>query len=88
MECLAGDSLTYSNKMKFSTVDQDNGMYIYSCSIHQKSAGWFNQCAFADPNGQYTDSEKISWMFYIYWYHWKNSFIALKKIQLMIRPRV
>ncbi|XP_078336948.1 uncharacterized protein LOC111132439 [Crassostrea virginica] len=83
----AGDSLTYSNKMKFSTMDQDNDKYSISCSTYQKSAGWFNQCAYADPNGQYTDSEKTSWK-YIYWYHWKYSLIALKKIQLMIRPRV
>ena len=87
MECLAGDSLTYSNKMMFSTVDQDNDKYIGSCSTYQKSAGWFNQCAYADLNGQYTDSEKIS-VTCINWYTWKNSYIALKNIQLMIRPRV
>ena len=87
MECLAGDSLTYSNKMKFSTVDQDNDKYSLSCSANYESAGWFKHCAYANPNGQYTDSEKTSWK-YINWYHWKNSNIALKKIQLMIRPRV
>ena len=87
MECLAGDSLTYSNKMKFSTVDQDNDKSSLSCSTLQKSAGWFNYCSYADLNSQYTDSEKTS-VKYINWYHWKNSFIALKKIQLMIRPRV
>ena len=87
MECLAGDSLTYSNKMMFSTVDQDNDKYIGSCSIYRKSGGWFKHCAYANPNGQYTDSEKIS-VEYIHWYNWKHSLIALKKIQLMIRPRV
>ena len=86
MECVAGDSLTYSNKMKFSTVDQDNDKYMVSCSTYRKSAWWFNNCALTDPNGQYTDSEKIS-VTCINWYTWKNSYIALKKIQLMIRPQ-
>ena len=86
MECLSGDSLTYSNKMKFSTLDQDNDKAVASCSTHWKSAGWFNNCFLANPNGQYTDSEKTSSK-YINWHHWKNSYIALKNIQLMIRPR-
>ena len=86
MKFVAGDSLTYSNKMKFSTLDQDNDKDQNSCSTYWKSAGWFNYCFYTNPNGQYTDSEKKS-VKYINWYRWKNSFIALKKIQLMIRPR-
>ena len=86
MKCLAGDSLTYSNKMKFSTLDQDNDKDGNSCSTYWKSAGWFKACFYTNPNGQYTDSEKKSWK-YIYWYYWKKSGIALKKIQFMIRPR-
>ena len=86
MKCLAGDSLTYSNKMKFSTLDQDNDKDSGSCSTYWKTAGWFNKCFYANPNGQYTDSEKKSWK-NIIWYYWKNSNIALETIQFMIRPR-
>lgn len=77
--------------MKFSTPDQDNDEWgDGSCVIQHRSAGWFNICFYANPNGQYTDSEKIgksSNVDYIAWYHWKNSYISLKSIQLMIRSR-
>ena len=86
MECLAGDSLTYINKMKFSTVDQDNDNFARSCSADYESAGWFKACYHTNPNGQYTNSEKTS-LKYINWSTWKNYNIALKKIQFMIRPR-
>lgn len=77
--------------MKFSTPDQDNDEWDDgSCVVQHRSAGWFNICFYANPNGQYTDSEKIgnsSNVDYIAWYHWKNSYISLKSIQLMIRSR-
>lgn len=37
------------------------------------------------PNGEYTDSEIIGYK-YVTWKSWKNSYISLKLIQLMIRP--
>ena len=86
MEYLAGDSLTYSDKMKFSTLDQDNDENSLSSSTYWKTAGWFKHCAYANPNGQYTDSEKKS-AEYIYWYRWKNSYIAMKNKHLMIRTQ-
>nr|QVL22521.1 fibrinogen-like protein 1 [Crassostrea gigas] len=82
----AGDSLDYHNNMKFSTPDQDNDNKDGSCAIFYKSGWWFNNCSRTKPNGQYTDSEKTGWE-YEAWKHWKNSWISLKTIQLMIRPR-
>ncbi|XP_052717719.1 fibrinogen-like protein A [Crassostrea angulata] len=84
----AGDSLDKSNNMKFTTRDQDNDRYgSGNCATdRRRSAGWFNSCYDANPNGEYTDSEKTDWK-YIVWYKWKNSWISLKSIQLMIRPR-
>ncbi|XP_052714860.1 angiopoietin-4-like isoform X1 [Crassostrea angulata] len=83
----AGDSLDYNNNMKFSTLDQDNdGKSSGSCATKYRTAGWFNSCFYANPNGEYADSEKTDPK-YIVWLHWKNSWISLKSIQLMIRPR-
>ncbi|XP_065934035.1 microfibril-associated glycoprotein 4 [Magallana gigas] len=82
----AGDGLDYHNNMKFSTPDQDNDRRSGSCATEYRSAGWFNNCHYANPNGQYTDSEKTGGK-YIAWWKWKNSNISLKKMQLMIRPR-
>uniref|UniRef100_A0A8W8JLR7 Fibrinogen C-terminal domain-containing protein n=1 Tax=Magallana gigas TaxID=29159 RepID=A0A8W8JLR7_MAGGI len=83
----AGDSLGLHNNMKFSTPDQDNdGNSNGNCASAYRSAGWFNRCYYANPNGQYIDSEEIGYE-YLAWYSWKNSWISLKTIKLMIRPR-
>uniref|UniRef100_A0A8W8JR35 Fibrinogen C-terminal domain-containing protein n=1 Tax=Magallana gigas TaxID=29159 RepID=A0A8W8JR35_MAGGI len=82
----AGDSLDYHNNMKFSTPDEDNDNYSGSCATEYKSGWWFNNCSRTKPNGQYTDSEKTGYE-YVSWKHWKNSWISLKTIKLMIRPR-
>nr|XP_034338056.1 fibrinogen-like protein A [Crassostrea gigas] len=82
----AGDSLYNHNNMKFSTPDQDNDNKSGSCATEYRSAWWFNNCSDTKPNGQYTDSEKTGTQ-YIGWYYWKNSWISLKTIKLMIRPR-
>ncbi|XP_052715844.1 ryncolin-1-like [Crassostrea angulata] len=83
----AGDSLDYSNNMNFTTLDQDNDRSSgVNCATKYRSGWWFNECYRANPNGEYTDSEKTGYT-YITWKHWKNSYISLKSIQLMIRPR-
>nr|XP_034337528.1 fibrinogen-like protein A isoform X2 [Crassostrea gigas] len=83
----AGDSLNYSNDIKFSTLDQDNDNDSGNCATYWKSAGWFKSCFKTNPNGQYTGSE-IKGPKYIVWHGLKTSFIALRSIQFMIRPRV
>ncbi|XP_052715033.1 ryncolin-1-like isoform X2 [Crassostrea angulata] len=82
----AGDSLKVHNNKKFSTPDQDNDNDSRSCGTTWRSGWWFDHCFQANPNGQYTDSEKTDFK-YISWYHWRNSHISLKTMQLMIRPR-
>nr|XP_034338077.1 fibrinogen-like protein 1 [Crassostrea gigas] len=83
----AGESLYYSNNMMFSTLDQDNdGKSSGSCATMYRTAGWCNIFFYANPNGEYADSEKTGPK-YITWTHWKNSWISLKSIQMMIRPR-
>lgn len=81
-----GDSLDYHNSMKFSTPDQDNDLDIGSCADQYNCGWWFNECYEANPNGPYTNSEKTGWHYNV-WFHWKNSYISLKTIRLMIRPR-
>lgn len=82
----AGNSLDYHNNMTFSTPDQDNDGYSGNCANYYRSGWWFDSCYYANPNGQYTDSEKNGTK-YIVWHHWENSYMSLKAIQLMIRPR-
>uniref|UniRef100_K1PMC4 Fibrinogen C domain-containing protein 1-B n=1 Tax=Magallana gigas TaxID=29159 RepID=K1PMC4_MAGGI len=73
--------------MKFTTRDEDNNRYDnVNCATMFRSAWWFDDCYYANPNGQYTDSEKTGFE-YITWYHCKNPFISLKTMRLMFRPR-
>lgn len=83
---LAGDSMTYSDGMKFSTKDQDNDDDSGQCATYWKSAWWFKSCFYTNPNGQYTDSEKRDWK-YVVWYHWKKENFSLKSIKMTIRPK-
>lgn len=82
---IVGDSLSYSNNQKFSTPDQEHN--LGNCATRYRTAGWFYTCFFANPNGPYTDSEKIASHGYLTWQRWKMSWISLKAMQLMIRPR-
>nr|XP_034337980.1 fibrinogen-like protein 1 [Crassostrea gigas] len=83
----AGDSLDFHNNMKFSTPDEDNDSdSSRSCATKYRSGWWFNSCSHTKPNGQYTDSEKTGYEF-VTWKLWKNSWISLKSIKLMICPR-
>lgn len=82
---IVGDSLSYSNNQKFSTPDQENNRG--NCATRYRTAGWFRTCFLANPNGPYTDSEKIASHGYLTWQRWKMSWISLKAMQLMIRPR-
>lgn len=85
---IVGDSLNYHNNMAFTTRDQDDDRWSGgNCATDWGSAGWFNICFKANPNGQYIDSEKTNDPKYLVWYHWKNSWVSLKSMKLMIRPR-
>lgn len=85
---IVGDSLSYSNNQNFSTPDQDNDWSEGdNCATRYRTAGWFRSCFLANPNGPYTDSEKIASHGYLTWQRWKMSWISLKAMQLMIRPR-
>lgn len=83
---IVGDGLSYSNNSKFSTPDQENGGSGRNCATEYRSAGWFNSCFRANPNGQYADSEKYG-PEYLTWYPWK-SVRSLKTMKMMIRPRL
>lgn len=76
--------MLHSNNMKFSTLDHNNDEDGGNCAAHWGSAEWFKECFRSNLNGQYTKSEKTGAK-YISWYNWKNSYISLNSIQLMIR---
>ncbi|XP_062596825.1 fibrinogen C domain-containing protein 1-B-like [Saccostrea cucullata] len=82
----AGDSMTYHNGMKFTTKDQDNDMRSSNCAIQYHGAWWYNECYASNLNGEYAQSAVYGKQ-YMVWYYWKNTFEALKKTVMMIRPK-
>lgn len=79
---IAGDSLIYSNNMKFSTADQDNDNSTTNCADKYKTAGWLKSCFTANINGLYSNHEKKYDYSYLTWGYSSS----LKTFQMMIRP--
>ncbi|XP_062605661.1 ficolin-1-like [Saccostrea cucullata] len=82
----AGDSLSYHNKMKFTTKDQDNDIRRRSnCAIDYKGAWWYRDGYYSNLNGMYASSA-VKDVKYTNWFTLKSNHEALKVSILMIRP--
>ncbi len=85
----AGDSLEWSNGMKFSTKDRDNdrrsSVTDNNCAVLYKGAWWYRDCHRSHLNGQYLKAgQKFSTG--INWYNWKNDMRSMMKTEMKIRP--
>jgi hypothetical protein len=67
--------------MKFSTKDKDNNQ----CAALRGGAWWYNNCQYANLNGQYLTAGERSDSG-INWYHWKNDRRSMKKTEIKTRP--
>ncbi|XP_077969806.1 microfibril-associated glycoprotein 4-like [Styela clava] len=86
----AGDSLSYHNKNKFSTADQDNDQHSSNCASVHGGGWWFNACDHSNLNGQYhvggaySGSENgVEWE---KWPH--NGQYSMKKTVMKLRPKI
>ena len=77
----AGDSMTGDhnlNGQKFSTKDNDNDNWDnVNCAAYLQGAWWHKVCTHSNLNGPYGTSNK-----FMFWYHWKNSYVPLKFSEL------
>nr|KAG5690154.1 hypothetical protein BaRGS_013611 [Batillaria attramentaria] len=78
-------SLTYHNNHPFSTHDSDHDLLSVNCAVDWRGAWWYKWCAYSNLNGPYLTSAQRTGKS-ISWYHWKNAFIALKHVEMKIRP--
>ncbi|XP_015751258.1 PREDICTED: ryncolin-1-like isoform X5 [Acropora digitifera] len=81
----AGDSLRIHDGQAFSTKDRDYDSHSGKmCAVSFTGAWWYNACHFSNLNGRYLNGQ-INWQG-MSWYHWKNSYLSLKKSEMKIRP--
>ncbi|XP_040260823.1 ficolin-2-like [Bufo bufo] len=81
----AGDSLSYQNGMKFSTVDQDNDADTRSCVDLYKGAWWHNQCHQSNLNGLYRPGKHETFADGINWNSGKGYNYSYKRSEMKIR---
>ena len=81
---ISGDSLSYHNNQQFSTKDRDNDEWPVNCAVGV-GAWWFKHCHYSDLNGKYF---KVGTLHSagIVWFHWKNSYYSLKRVNMKIKP--
>ncbi|KAK2909547.1 hypothetical protein Q8A67_005384 [Cirrhinus molitorella] len=85
---LAGDSMSFNDGMKFTTLDKDQDLFGKNCAKLFLGAFWYKDCHYANPNGVYLWGEDPT-IFAIgnVWYTWKNSHaVGMKFISMKIKP--
>nr|KAG5690152.1 hypothetical protein BaRGS_013609 [Batillaria attramentaria] len=82
-----GDSLAYHNNRPFTTHDSDHDSSSSgNCAVDWRGAWWYIDCHHSNLNGPYLTSAQQTLGKSISWWHWKKAFIALKHVEMKIRP--
>ncbi|XP_052895089.1 ficolin-2-like [Anopheles moucheti] len=84
----AGDSLSYSKGMKFSTFDADNDEWYSHCAVDYYGAWWYNKCHESNLNGNYLRGVTKAYATGMSWKTFRGLNYALKSSKMMIRPKV
>lgn len=84
---LVGDSLTYHNGMKFTTLDKDQDKEKRNCARLYLGAFWYKTCHSTNPNGVYRwGADKTLYAVGMSWSTLKGHDYSLKKFSMKIRP--
>ncbi|XP_058464135.1 angiopoietin-related protein 6-like [Malaya genurostris] len=82
----AGNSLDFSNGVKFSTYDQDNDQHQEgSCAEFYESGWWFTDCMNANLNGLYQQYDQANKT--MNWFGFRNDLQGLKEASMMVREK-
>ena len=80
----SGDSLTYHNRMQFTTKDRDNDPSLNQCAVIHKGAWWYNNCVYSNLNALYPGSGQGSYTM-MTWYHLSNRYDTVTFSEMKIR---
>ncbi|KAK2909540.1 hypothetical protein Q8A67_005377 [Cirrhinus molitorella] len=82
----AGDSLTFHDGQKFTTLDQDHDAADFNCAKHRLGAFWYKNCIKTNPNGVYLwGAEPVLYGIGNVWLTWKNLTEGMKSISMKIK---
>eukprot|EP00794_Sanderia_malayensis_P006833 gene6833-7601_t len=80
-----GDSLSYHNKMEFSTKDRDNDRYSSHCAWLNQGAWWYNKCLNSNLNGLHPRKGGSASTTGLSWYHWMNKYFTIRFSEMKLR---
>ena len=80
-----GDSLTYSNMMKFTTKNKDNDLNGSNCAKAFSGAWWFKDCFRVHLNAPYSLSSSVSTWQGIIWNDFRGNQYSLKLTEMKVR---
>ena len=83
----AGDSLTNSDGMQFTTKDRDNDQLSGNCASDDRGRGawWYKSCGDSNLNGVYRSGQGGTQG--VFWRHFLDNWISLKFAQMKMRFR-
>ncbi|XP_071393475.1 microfibril-associated glycoprotein 4-like [Centroberyx affinis] len=83
----AGDSLSYFDGQKFSTMDRDQDSSARHCARTYLGGFWYKDCQLANPTGVYRwgDDDTV-YAVGIVWSSWKGYNYSMKTMSMKIRP--
>ncbi|XP_073697804.1 microfibril-associated glycoprotein 4-like [Garra rufa] len=82
----AGDSLTFHDGQKFTTLDQDQDTLDNNCARNRLGAFWFKNCLYTNPNGVYLwGAESVHYAIGNVWITWKDVSEGMKSISMKIK---
>jgi ficolin len=81
----AGDSLSSTNELRFSTFDHDRDTWYKNCAVTFKGAWWYSNCHSSNLNGRYLRGTHASYADGVNWYTWKGHHYSLKFTEMKTR---
>ncbi|XP_078352826.1 uncharacterized protein LOC144637638 [Oculina patagonica] len=83
----AGDSISFSSNMQFSTKDSDNDLWSNHCAKMFKGVWWYRTCHRSNRNGLYLKGPHSSFANGVNWRYFRGYYYSLKRTEMKVKPK-